>query len=260
MIADSVLRQGAAALAQAGVPDPQREARILGRAVPDPATFMQKIAERAARKPLSQVLGWRDFYKHRFVVTGDVLDPRPDTETLVQAALELPFAQVLDLGTGSGCILLSLVADREGAAGLGTDISAAALDVAAQNARALALSDRVQLIRSDWFGAVTGRFDLIVANPPYIAAAEMADLQPEVRLYEPRGALTDEADGLSAYRIICAKAADYLTAGGHLLFEIGPTQGDAVSALMRAADLTDVRVIPDLDGRNRVVAGQKRPD
>ena len=130
------------------------------------------------------------------------------------------------------------------------------MDVARTNARRLALADRVTLGRSDWFAEVEGRFDLIVSNPPYIAAAEMDALQPEVRLHEPRIALTDDADGLCAYRQITAGAPDHLLPGGRLMVEIGPTQAQAVSDMMQEAGLQQIRVIADLDGRDRVVAGQ----
>ena len=250
------LRTGAATLAQAGIPNPQREARILWRDAPDQSMFFAKIAERATRKPMSQVLGYRDFYKQRFIVTADVLDPRPDTEILVDLALQQKPERILDLGTGSGCILLSLLDQLEHAQGVGTDISDAALDVAARNAQAIDVAARTTFLRSDWFDAVEGQFDLIVSNPPYIAAVEMDDLQPEVRVYEPRGALTDEADGLTAYRIITAQAGEYLSAGGRLIVEIGPTQAVAVCEMMAQAGFTDVKVIPDLDGRDRVVAGR----
>ncbi|MGJ8624042.1 MAG: peptide chain release factor N(5)-glutamine methyltransferase [Yoonia sp.] len=257
MSEDRLLREAAAELARAGVPDPQREVRILWRAVADQETFHAKIAERAQRKPLSQVLGYRDFYKHRFIVTADVLDPRPDTETLIEVALQHAAMRVLDLGTGSGCILLSLLDEWADAQGVGTDISPAALDVAGRNAAALGLDRRVTLLQSDWFAAVTGPFDLIVSNPPYIALEEMDALQPEVRLFEPQGALTDGADGLSAYRRIIGDAGDYLSPDGRLILEIGPTQGDAVRAMMADAGFGAVQVIPDLDGRDRVVSGQK---
>lgn len=259
MTPDDLLRKGAATLSDAGIPDPMREARILWRATPDedPDAYLAKIAGRAERRPLSQVLGYRDFYKHRFIITSDVLDPRPDTETVIETALQEPFIRVLDLGTGSGCILLSLLTEQEAATGVGTDLSQAALDVAAQNARALELTARATFLQSDWFADVSGQFDLIVSNPPYIAADEMDDLQPEVRRFEPRSALTDEGDGLSAYRLIAAQAIAYLTQGGRLIFEIGPTQARAVTAMMLNAGLTDVQVIPDLDGRPRVVVGKK---
>jgi len=253
-----MVRKGAAMLAEAGIADPQREARLLWRATPDAdhAGFFARVAQRAGRVPLSQILGYRDFYDHRFIVTSEVLDPRPDTETLVKTALQAPFSRVLDLGTGSGCILLSLIAAMGQASGTGTDISDAALGVARQNAERLGLADRAAIIASDWFAAVAGEFDLIVSNPPYIAANEMDDLQPEVRLHEPRIALTDEADGLSGYRRIIAGALDHLTSGGRLIFEIGPSQAQAVSQMMQDAGLQQIRVIPDLDGRDRVVAGR----
>jgi len=256
---DAVMRQGAAILSQAGISDGLREAGILWRATPDEdqTAFMAKINARAARRPLSHVLGYRDFYNHRFIVNGDVLDPRPDTETLVDAALRVPFTRVLDLGTGSGCILLSLLAEMPNATGVGTDISDDALTVAARNAGALGLDGRALLKRSDWFADVTGTFDLIVSNPPYIAADEMAGLQPEVRLFEPRGALTDEHDGQNAYRIITRQAGSFLAAGGRVLVEIGPTQAASVMQMMIDAGLIAVAVFADLNGRDRVVIGQK---
>jgi release factor glutamine methyltransferase len=253
-----LLRKGASILSDAGITDPMREARILWRAIleEDPDAYLAKIAQRAQRMPLSQVLGYRDFYKHRFIVTSDVLDPRPDTETLIETALRTPFTRLLDLGTGSGCILLSLLAEKSAATGLGTDVSQAALEIAAQNAAALSLTARAAFIHSDWFTSVAGQFDLIVSNPPYIAAAEMDDLQPEVRLFEPRCALTDETDGLSAYRAITREAQAHLVSGGRLIFEIGSSQGAAVSALLESAGLTELQVIPDLDGRDRAISGK----
>lgn len=260
-----------ARLAAAGVDDPARDARLLvaaavGRAPErlrlDPDRGLDDaqalrleglVAARAARQPMGQLLGHRDFWKHRFIVTPDVLDPRPDTEALVAEALRRPFARVLDLGTGSGAILLSLLAERPGATGLGTDLSEAALDVARRNAAALGLGGRAEFQRSDWFAGVEGRFDLIVSNPPYIAADEMAALAPEVRDWEPHLALTPGGDGLAAYRAIAAGAAAHLAPGGRLMVEIGAAQGPAVAAILAGAGLGPVRVLPDLDGRDRVV-------
>ena len=216
------------------------------------------LAARLARQPVSQIRGWRDFWNHRFRVTPDVLDPRPETETLVASALKIPFRQVLDLGTGSGAILCSLLADRPAAAGLGTDLSPAALDVAQDNARRLGLS-QARFLQSDWFAGVTGRFDLIVSNPPYIAASEMAALAPEVRDWEPHLALTPGGDGLAACRAIMAEAGAHLVPGGTLMVEIGPAQGPAVQAMFRAAGLVDVGILSDLDGRDRVVQGHAPP-
>lgn len=257
MSEDDALREGALKLLEAGVPDPGREARLLWRAAYDAQTYFAMIAERARRKPMSHILGYRDFYKHRFIVTPDVLDPRPETETLIEAALQVGFDRVLDLGTGSGCILLSLLDERKAATGVGTDISKPALDVAGRNGAAIGVGKRAVFTNSDWFATVEGTFDLIVSNPPYIAFDEMDALQPEVQLFEPFSALTDGADGLSAYSAIVAGASAFLRRGGSLMVEIGPTQGQTVQKMMQDAKFTDVSVIPDLDGRDRVVIGKK---
>lgn len=211
------------------------------------------IVARAARQPVAQIVGFRDFYAHRFRVTPDTLDPRPETEALVTAALDLPWSSVLDLGTGTGAILISLLAARKGARGMGTDLSEAALAVARDNA--LAIGVTADFARADWFRGVSGRFDLIVSNPPYIALSDMAGLSADVRDWEPHGALTDGGDGLGAYRAIAAGACDHMSPGGHLLVEIGPTQGAAVSALL-ADRGAQTRVLSDLDGRDRVVLGR----
>ncbi|WP_299785584.1 peptide chain release factor N(5)-glutamine methyltransferase [uncultured Marivita sp.] len=263
---EQALRDARRQLEVAGSPSPARDASALmdlvqGDAPPwtpltdDQMTHLNRLIQRRARRePISHIIGKRAFWMHEFEVTPDVLDPRPDTETLVEAALAQPFGTVLDLGTGSGCILLSLLHERPTARGIGTDISEAALAVARRNADRVGVADRVDWVVSDWFSAVTGTFDIIVSNPPYIAKAEMPDLAPELG-FEPRGALTDEADGLTAYRTIASGAADYLVPGGRLLVEIGPTQGAAVMALFTAAGFADVTIHPDLDGRDRVVSG-----
>jgi release factor glutamine methyltransferase len=209
---------------------------------------------RLQRKPASQIVGRRLFWGRSFRVTPDVLDPRPETEILVAEALAQPFARVLDLGTGSGCILLTLLAERPEAQGCGVDLSAAALAVAAANRAEHGLDARASLSEGCWFGPAQGRFDLIVSNPPYIAENEMASLAPEVRDWEPRMALTPGGDGLDAYRAIAAGARDHLLPGGRILLEIGPTQGAAVTALLTAQGLTDLRILPDFDRRDRVVA------
>lgn len=264
--------------AAAGVVEPDRDAlllmrhalsRLQGRALarhqltdlwdaPAPegldALFGAMVQARAARQPVSQIIGRRAFWTHEFEVTPDTLDPRPDTEALVEAALKRPFRHVLDLGTGTGAILISLLAERPGATGLGVDLSDAALAVARRNAAAIGV--KAQFLLSDWFAQVQGRFDLIVSNPPYIALAEMADLAPEVREWEPRMALTDEGDGLAAYRAIVAAAPRYLAPGGWLMVEIGPTQARDVIALMQGAGLENPQITPDLDGRDRVISAQ----
>ncbi len=214
------------------------------------------VAARTARQPLSQIVGARMFYGRRFRVTRDVLDPRPETETLIGAALAQPFLRVLDLGTGSGAILLTLLAERPEATGVGVDISAAALGVARENARLLGVGG-AGFGLSDWCAGVTGMFDLIVSNPPYIAASEMAALAPEVRLWEPELALTPGGDGLDAYRAIAAQAPAHLAPGGRLLLEIGPSQAAAVCALLRNAGFGAADVVQDLDRRDRVVVARR---
>lgn len=265
------------ALAAAGIPDPGRDARRLfshalgiepGRLMlilPDAlaaatqTAFDALITRRLQREPVSHLTGTRAFYGRDFIVNEAVLDPRPETETLIEAALSLPFKRVLDLGTGSGCILLTLLAETPGATGLGIDISAAACAVAAQNARALGLQHRAQFQLGNWHSGPLGEYDLIVANPPYIALAEMAGLAPEVRYWEPRVALTDEGDGLGAYRAILNGITRHLTDGARLILEIGPGQASEVSVLVLTAGFPEVDVIQDLDGRDRIVMA-KQPE
>ncbi len=214
------------------------------------------LARRTAREPVSHMLGKRAFFNHEFIVTPDALDPRPDTEALVLQALGARFSTVLDLGTGTGAIILSLLAERPEAIGVATDRSPTALKVAHQNAEQIGVTDRLILLESDWYSAVTGTFDLIISNPPYIALDEMPSLAPELS-YEPRMALTDESDGLSAYRTIIGGAAAHLNSDGWLMVEIGWKQGPAVEALFHKADFQNVAIHADLDHRDRVVIGQK---
>nr|MDJ0639557.1 HemK/PrmC family methyltransferase [Paracoccaceae bacterium] len=175
---------------------------------------------------------------------------------LVELALSEPFSKVLDIGTGSGCILISLLMERPEALGVGTDISEEAVLIAGENAAKHGVDDRIILPVSDWFDDVGGRFDLIVSNPPYIARDEMDALSPDVRDHEPRRALTDDADGLTAYRVISTEARNHLAPSGRLLVEVGPTQGNAVQQLFKAAGLEDVSVHSDLDSRDRVVSAR----
>lgn len=265
-----------ARLRAAGVDDPARDARVLlahaarieasrvtliapEELAPEIAErYEQLVSLRAIRVPVSHLLGEREFYGRRFRVSRDVLDPRPETEALIEAALSQPFDHVLDLGVGSGCVLITLLAERASATGVGVDLSEAACLQASANAVVHRVQERAEIYQSDWFQNVGGFFDLIVANPPYIALSEMESLAPEVREHEPRLALTDEADGLDAYRRIAAGAPDHLMPRGRILVEIGPTQAADVSRLFDAAGLSDIRVIPDLDGRDRVI-GAKMP-
>jgi release factor glutamine methyltransferase len=273
MSAALTLRDGIAALREAGIEDAPRDARLLmARAMNVPAdrltlhlqddltppmeqAFAALVKSRSARQPMAQILGERLFWGRSFEVTRDTLDPRPETEVLVREALSQPFQSILDLGTGSGCILISCLMEMPGSTGLGTDLSDAALRVAARNAARHSLT-RVKFAHSDWFRSIEGRFDLIVSNPPYIAAAEMPNLAPEVRNWEPKAALTPGGDGLAAYRAIAAGAMARLLPSGRILVEIGPTQGASVTALFKKQGLTGLRILPDLDGRDRVVCAQ----
>ena len=273
MTVNEALTAAIQALRAAEVPDAANDARILmahamgierGRltlVLPDEVSndvmirFSMAIDGRCARKPVSHIIGTREFYGRGFIVTPDVLDPRPETELLVKTALATPFETLLDLGTGSGCILLTLLAENKSATGQGSDASPAALSVAKQNAARLGLENRSGFLVSDWFEKIEGRFDLIISNPPYIAADEMPDLSPEVRNWEPLIALTPGGDGLDAYRAITAAAASYLSPGGRLMLEIGPTQAAAVTDMFRNTGFDGITTRRDMDGRDRVITG-----
>lgn len=275
---NAVLRDAIPRLTAAGVPDAATDARhLLAHAMqigldrltlhlPDRLTpealirFEDAVTARLRRQPVAQITGFRTFWGQSFRVTRDTLDPRPETEILVAEAVSKPAVKVLDLGTGTGCILLSILGAMPMATGVGVDLSDAALNVARDNAQRLGLDGRARFTASDWFAAVSGRFDLIVSNPPYIAASEMPALSPEVQDWEPHLALTPGADGLAAYRRICAGAPARLMTGGRLMVEIGPTQGADVSALMAKAGLTAIRILQDWDGRDRVVLAEKPAD
>lgn len=218
--------------------------------------FDAMIARRMAREPVAKIIGRRDFWGRSFEVTADVLDPRPETECLIAEALRGPVpARLLDLGTGSGIIAVTLLAEWPGARGVATDISAAALEVAVRNAGRHGVDTRLDLCLSDWFVQVTGVFDLIVSNPPYIAVDEMTGLSAEVRDHDPEGALTDGGDGLSAYRAIASGAGAHLRPGGRIALEIGWQQGALVRDILTRAGFAEVTSLPDLDGRDRVVFG-----
>ena len=213
------------------------------------------LKKRAEHVPLQYITGETEFMGLKFKVNSNVLIPRQDTETLVEEALKAvrPGMHVLDLCTGSGCIIVSILHNVEQVQGFATDISKQAINVAKENARMNDVS--VLFERSDLFDHVTGTYDVIVSNPPYIPTGELPDLMPEVRLFEPEDALDGREDGLYFYRRIIADCGDYLKPGGRILFEIGYDQGEAVSALLREAGFTDVQVIKDLARNDRVVSG-----
>ena len=223
--------------------------------------FEAAVQRREAGEPVSRIRGWREFYGRRFHVTPDVLDPRPETELLVDVAIaRLPRdGRVLDLGVGSGCILLSVLAERSDASGVGVDISAAALEVARVNASALGVAVRAEMIEGGWDVALPGRFDLVLSNPPYIPAAEMAGLAREVVNHDPHLALTPGGDGLDPYRTILARVLDVLAPGGWIGFEFGLGQAPAVSDLMQCAGMEAVEVMRDLAGIERAAFGRRSP-
>ena len=270
---DQSLRAAVQALAEAGIPDAAADARhLLAHALglsrdrliligPDPMpteaqeSLDRLLARRIAREPVARIIGQRLFWGRSFAVTPDVLDPRADTETLIATALEgAAPTRLLDLGTGSGAIALTLLAEWPQARAVATDISPAALAVAARNASALDVADRLELLLSDWFTGITGRFDLILSNPPYIAADEMPGLAPEVLLHDPSMALSPGGDGLAPYCIIAAQASEYLTPEGRVMVEIGWKQGAAVKAIFASAGWRDLRLIRDMEGRDRVLS------
>lgn len=223
---------------------------------PAPEGFAAMMSRRLADEPVVYILGETEFYGRRFAVTPDVLIPRGDSEATIAAALEAAPAarRILDCGTGSGILLLTLLAERPGATGIGIDRSSAALDIAATNARALGLSDRAELREADWtvpgWAAQLGTFDCVIANPPYVE--EGAELDASVRDFEPAGALFAGPEGLEAYRVLIPQLPALLSPGGVAVLEIGWRQAQPVTALAVAAGFT-VELRCDLGGRDRAV-------
>lgn len=217
--------------------------------------FLIFIERRSTHEPLQQITGWQEFMGLRFSVTEDVLVPRQDTETLVEEVMRYlrDGMEILDVCTGSGCILLSLLRYSNGCRGVGCDISEKALAVAGQNAKELGIS--AQFIQSDLFESIEGRFEYIVSNPPYIRKDMIPTLMEEVRDHEPLIALDGGEDGLDFYRKITREATEHLYSGGMLFFEIGYDQGEAVKLLMEEEGYKEVTVSQDLAGLDRVVYG-----
>lgn len=231
------------------------------------------VALRLTGMPVAKIIGYKEFWGRRFHVSPAVLDPRPDSETLIETALALlPEDKaffLIDLGTGSGCLLLTLLAERPLAHGLGIDKSRAALSLARRNAHCLKLGldsgldlnlglrQRVALRHGDWLHGVNATADMIIANPPYIESGAIDRLDSDVRLFDPRLALDGGSDGIGPYHALIAPSFQCLTGGGHLLLEIGVTQAEAISALMAAAGFADISLRQDLAGRDRVLIGIK---
>ena len=278
----TIYREGKEQLELSGVPDADLDAWYLlefvtgiskARYYGNPEAGMEEeevlryrdvIRQRAERIPLQQITGEQEFMGFSFQVNEHVLIPRQDTETLVEEALGVlkPKMEILDLCTGSGCILLSLLklGEKQGIAGLkgtGADISREALKVAEENGRRLEIpGDQLAWVRGDLFEKLEGPFDLLVSNPPYIPSGELSGLQEEVRLHDPALALDGHEDGLYFYRRIAAEAGKYLRDGAFLMLEIGWDQGEAVRGLLEAAGYQEVEVKKDLSGNDRVVRGR----
>lgn len=258
--------------------DPRLEARWLAASVLDiPLSALQTrdaplsaseqtalqaaLQRRAAGEPLGRILGVREFWGLPFRLSPDTLEPRPDSETLIRALLEHraglpPAPRLLDFGTGTGCLLLAALSELRDATGIGVDKSVQACQTAALNAAALGLQNRAHFLVSDWGAALSGQFDVILSNPPYIADAVIPTLDTSVRDFDPLLALSGGADGLNAYRALIPHALRLLKPGGLLLLEIGYDQADSVPALLSAA-LQPGRVILDYGQQPRVVLAQK---
>jgi release factor glutamine methyltransferase len=236
------------------------------RVLPDDtvAAYDAMIERRLKREPVSRILGRKGFWKIMLNVTPDVLSPRPDTESILDVVLPAfepgKAFEMIDLGTGSGAILLAVLAERPAARGVGTDISFEALAVAKENAASLDLAERAAFLRTEWAAGFGDHgFDLVVSNPPYIPSADIDGLDPEVRDHDPRLALDGGPDGLEAYRLLAPETMRILKPGGIFAVEIGWDQGPAVQALFQAAGFTDVKVVKDLGDRNRVVTNGPDP-
>ncbi|WP_037493888.1 peptide chain release factor N(5)-glutamine methyltransferase [Sneathiella glossodoripedis] len=277
MRVDEAVRKATEDLSQTGIVNPRQDARILlGYIVEDrevlyrspertlspheETKFFQLIQRRKNREPVSHLIEHREFYGLPFRVTSDVLDPRADSETLVDAVLKEKASQqeafrLLDLGTGSGCLSLSILAQRENAKAVAVDISENALEVAAENARSLELSDRIEFVKGPWFANVSGKFDVILSNPPYIPTADIEGLEPEVRIHEPSLALDGGDSGFRCYDEILDQITDYASSECYVIFEMGMGQHATLRSKMMKAGITGIEYHKDLASIVRCISG-----
>ena len=269
-----IYKQGVSALKKAGIEEASLDARLLLEEVcgtdrtalyvhgekeltgQQEEEYLEKIRLRAERIPLQHILGKTEFMGLTFLVNRDVLCPRPDTEILVEEVMKYLHdgMRILDIGTGSGCILLSLLHYSNDCQGVGADISKSALRTARENAERLS-AEQVCFVESDLFEYVEGQFEIIVSNPPYIKSSDIEDLMPEVKDHDPRSALDGGEDGLFFYRKITGRAKEHLSGGGMLFYEIGCEQGKAVSGIMEEQGFRDIQIVKDFSGLDRVVFG-----
>jgi release factor glutamine methyltransferase len=282
---DTVRRKVARRFRECGLGTPDLDARILvGHALGlDHAALMlagqRRLAaaeiariealeaRRLCREPVARITGTKEFWGLQFKITPDVLVPRPETETVVEEALAAVdrmgarsrALRIADLGVGSGAILIALLAELPNARAIGTDRDPAALVLARENARRLGVAERAAFVACDFGAAVAPHCDLVVTNPPYIRTDEIAELEPDVREFDPRSAIDGGLDGLAAYRAVADHARHILAPGAHLIAEIGKGQGGHVAALFAAAGFGGIRIVPDLAGISRVVAAVRNP-
>ena len=263
-----------AKLRECGISEPVRDARLLLADCLDLRTqklnlldnsciseikiskFWRMINERCKRKPVSKILGYRSFWGRDFEINENVLDPRGDTETLIELILDCKFENMLELGTGSGAIAITVLAERPEVTCVATDISEYALKTASTNSKRHGVESRLKLLHSNWFEKISGSFDVIVSNPPYISSEEYAQLSAEVVKYDPKISLTLGGDGLEAYREILSQALEKLSKNGHIFLEIGYTQANAVGHLFREAGFQQIKVHKDLGSRDRVISAK----
>jgi release factor glutamine methyltransferase len=274
-----IVAEARAQLSAAGLPDAAIEARLLVAGLlnlsstevftggerllaPDEVMLVeQAIGRRLKREPVHRILGSREFHGLDLLLSSETLEPRPDTEILVDTMLPLVgrvtaskgAARILDLGTGTGAIILALLKESPSSSGIGSDISLDALSTAKTNAVRFGLDQRFQAVRSDWFTEISGLFDIIVSNPPYIESAVIPDLEPEVRNFDPLAALDGGPDGLCAYREIAAGAGDFLETNGFIGVEIGFDQKDTVTEIFAAAGFILAQAKRDYGGNDRVL-------
>lgn len=279
VLLESCIRQGAARLAAAQIEEPQREARLLlahamgaapgnliafsEQTIGDPSGYFDLVEKRAAHVPYSRIVGKREFWSLDFQLTDDTFDPRPDSEVVVYSALHgIPNKsarlRIADLGTGTGCLLLALLSELQNASGVGIDRNPATAAAAAANAVKLGLRSRADFIVSDWGLPLSGKFDLIVSNPPYISTSAIRELAPDVRLHEPILALDGGDDGLDAYRAVAPDLARLLVPGGLAAIEVGIVQAVSVTEILEAAGLTVTSIDRDLSGVDRCIVCRRR--
>ncbi|MDG2243492.1 MAG: peptide chain release factor N(5)-glutamine methyltransferase [Rhodospirillaceae bacterium] len=271
-VLEEVLQESANSLKASGAESPRLDARMLASAVLEcspndilmqsTATmrdreydrFQGLVSRRLKGEPVSRIIGVREFWSLPFSLSADTLDPRPDSETIIEAVLNNPPnsgskpPSVLDVGTGSGCLLLALLSEWTSATGVGVDVSEGATKIARANAGELGMAQRAHFVVGDWLRSVEGRFDVIISNPPYIREDEIPALSPDVRLYDPRLALLGGHDGLDAYRKFIPECGRLLRPGGVLVFELGRGQDADVSRMLKSEGLARIETHRDLNG------------